>query len=72
MEPSGLSAVSRGHPQRPQYGQTLEQNGALRAVSRQARAPTETPVRAVSRQTRAPTETPVRIDTCTLVQNGVL
>ncbi|KAJ1086550.1 hypothetical protein NDU88_006666 [Pleurodeles waltl] len=44
MEPSGLSAVRRGHPQRLRYGQTLVQNGALRAVSRQARAPTETPV----------------------------
>ncbi|KAJ1086600.1 hypothetical protein NDU88_006716 [Pleurodeles waltl] len=72
MEPSGLPAVSRGHPQRPQYRQALVQNGALRAVSRQARAPTETPVRAVSCQTRAATETPVQIDTCTLVQNGVL
>ncbi|KAJ1086616.1 hypothetical protein NDU88_006732 [Pleurodeles waltl] len=60
MEPSGLSAVRRGHPQRPRYGQTLVQNGALRAVSHQARTPTETPVRAVSLQTRAPTETPVR------------
>ncbi|KAJ1086556.1 hypothetical protein NDU88_006672 [Pleurodeles waltl] len=49
MEPSGLSAVRRGHPQRPQYGQTLVQNGALRAVSRRASA----------------TETPVRTDTCT-------
>ncbi|KAJ1086619.1 hypothetical protein NDU88_006735 [Pleurodeles waltl] len=46
MEPSRLSAVRRGHPRRPRYGQTLVQNGALRAVSRQARAPTETPVRA--------------------------
>ncbi|KAJ1086515.1 hypothetical protein NDU88_006631 [Pleurodeles waltl] len=45
MEPSGLSAARRGHPQRPWYGQTLVQNGALRAVSCQARAPTETPVR---------------------------
>ncbi|KAJ1086558.1 hypothetical protein NDU88_006674 [Pleurodeles waltl] len=62
MEPSGLSAIRRGHPQRPQYGQTLVQNGA---VSRQQRAPTETPVRAVSPQARAPTETPVRTDTCT-------
>ncbi|KAJ1086604.1 hypothetical protein NDU88_006720 [Pleurodeles waltl] len=59
MEPSGLWAVRRGHPQRPQYGQTLVQNGALRAVSRQARAPTETPVWAVSLQARAPRETPV-------------
>ncbi|KAJ1086529.1 hypothetical protein NDU88_006645 [Pleurodeles waltl] len=50
MEPSSLSAVRRGHPQRPQYGQTLVQNGALRAVSH---------------QTRAPTKTPVRTDTCT-------
>ncbi|KAJ1086562.1 hypothetical protein NDU88_006678 [Pleurodeles waltl] len=94
MEPSGLSAVGQGHPQRPRYGlsavrrgpqrprygQTLVQNGALWAVSLQARAPTETPVRVVSRQTRAPTETlvravsrqaraptetPVRTDTCT-------
>ncbi|KAJ1086538.1 hypothetical protein NDU88_006654 [Pleurodeles waltl] len=45
MEPSGLSALRRGHIQRPQYGQTLVQNGALWAVSRQARAHTETPVR---------------------------
>ncbi|KAJ1086607.1 hypothetical protein NDU88_006723 [Pleurodeles waltl] len=66
MEPCGLSAVRRGHPQRPRYGlsafrrghsrrprygQTLVQNGA---VSRQARAPTETPVRAVSRQAGHP------------------
>ncbi|KAJ1086561.1 hypothetical protein NDU88_006677 [Pleurodeles waltl] len=79
MEPSRLSAGSRGHPQRPRYGQTLVQNGALRAVSCQARAPTETLVWAVSCQARAPTETPVwavsrqaratetpvRTDTCT-------
>ncbi|KAJ1086531.1 hypothetical protein NDU88_006647 [Pleurodeles waltl] len=45
MEPSGLSAVRRGHPQRPRYGQTLVNYGALQAVSRQARAPTETAVR---------------------------
>ncbi|KAJ1086602.1 hypothetical protein NDU88_006718 [Pleurodeles waltl] len=64
MEPSGLSAVRRGL-QRPRYGQTLVQNGALRTVSCQARAPTETPVWAVSLQARAPTETPVRTDTCT-------
>ncbi|KAJ1086518.1 hypothetical protein NDU88_006634 [Pleurodeles waltl] len=68
----GLSALRRGHPQRPQYGQTLVQNGALRAVSRQARA-TETLVRTdtctewspPSCQARAPTETPVWTDTCT-------
>ncbi|KAJ1086545.1 hypothetical protein NDU88_006661 [Pleurodeles waltl] len=73
MEPSWLSAVRRGHPQRPQYGQTLVQNGALRAVSRQARAPTETPVLTdtctewspLGCQARAHTETPVRTDTCT-------
>ncbi|KAJ1086528.1 hypothetical protein NDU88_006644 [Pleurodeles waltl] len=65
MEPSGLSAVRRGHPQRLRYGQTLVQNGALRAVSCQVRAPTETLVWAVSRQARAPTETPVLTDTCT-------
>ncbi|KAJ1086520.1 hypothetical protein NDU88_006636 [Pleurodeles waltl] len=65
MEPSGLSAARRGHPQRPRYGQTLVQNGAIRAVSCQVRAPTETPVWAVSRQARAPTETPVRTYTCT-------
>ncbi|KAJ1086615.1 hypothetical protein NDU88_006731 [Pleurodeles waltl] len=64
MEPSGLSAIRRW-PQRPRYGQTLVQNGALRAVSCQARAPTETTVRAVSLQARALTETPVRTDTCT-------
>ncbi|KAJ1086554.1 hypothetical protein NDU88_006670 [Pleurodeles waltl] len=41
MEPSGLSAVRRGL-QRPRYGQTLVQNGALWAVSCQVREPTET------------------------------
>ncbi|KAJ1086524.1 hypothetical protein NDU88_006640 [Pleurodeles waltl] len=73
MEPSGLSAIRRGYPQRPRYGQTLVQNGALRAVSPQARAPTETPVRTdtctewspLGCQARAHTETPVRTDTCT-------
>ncbi|KAJ1086574.1 hypothetical protein NDU88_006690 [Pleurodeles waltl] len=64
MDPSRLSAVRQGL-QRPRYGQTLVQNGALRTVSCQARAPTETPVRAVSLQARALTETPVRTDTCT-------
>ncbi|KAJ1086516.1 hypothetical protein NDU88_006632 [Pleurodeles waltl] len=64
MEPSGLSAVGRVL-QRPRYRQTLLQKGALRAVSCQMRAPTETLVWAVSRQVRAPTETPVRTDTCT-------
>ncbi|KAJ1086542.1 hypothetical protein NDU88_006658 [Pleurodeles waltl] len=69
MEPSGLSAVRREYPQRPRYGQTVVQNGALRAVSPQPRAPTVTcygqtlvqngALRAVSRQARAPTETPV-------------
>ncbi|KAJ1086614.1 hypothetical protein NDU88_006734 [Pleurodeles waltl] len=44
-----MSAVSRGNPQRPRYGQTLVQDGALRAVSCQARAPTETPVWAFRR-----------------------
>ncbi|KAJ1086544.1 hypothetical protein NDU88_006660 [Pleurodeles waltl] len=60
MEPSGLSAVRRGHPQRPRYGQTLVQNGALWAVSRQARVPTETSVRTDSCtewSPRAPTVT---------------
>ncbi|KAJ1086523.1 hypothetical protein NDU88_006639 [Pleurodeles waltl] len=45
MEPSEVSVVRRGHPQRPRYGQTLVNYGALQAVSRQARAPTETAVR---------------------------
>ncbi|KAJ1086536.1 hypothetical protein NDU88_006652 [Pleurodeles waltl] len=40
-----LSGVRQGHPQRPRYGQTLVHYGALQAVSRQARAPTETAVR---------------------------
>ncbi|KAJ1086522.1 hypothetical protein NDU88_006638 [Pleurodeles waltl] len=72
MEPSGLSALRRGHPQRPQYGQTLVQNGALWAVSRQARAHTETPVRTDTCTEWSPpgcqaraTETLVRTDTCT-------
>ncbi|KAJ1086595.1 hypothetical protein NDU88_006711 [Pleurodeles waltl] len=74
MDPSRMSAVRRGL-QRPWYGQTLVQNGALQTVSRQARAPTESPVRTdtctewsplgCSRQARAPTETPVWTDTCT-------
>ncbi|KAJ1086517.1 hypothetical protein NDU88_006633 [Pleurodeles waltl] len=74
MDPSGLSAVRRGL-QRPRYGETLVQNGALRAVSHQARVPTESLVRTdtctewsplgCSRQARAPTETLVRTDTCT-------
>ncbi|KAJ1086608.1 hypothetical protein NDU88_006724 [Pleurodeles waltl] len=74
MDPSRMSAVRRGL-QRPWYGQTLVQNGALLTVSRQAMAPTESPVRrdtctewsplGCSRQARAPTETTVWTDTCT-------
>ncbi|KAJ1086526.1 hypothetical protein NDU88_006642 [Pleurodeles waltl] len=82
MEPSGLSAVRRGHPQRPRYGQTLVQNGALWAVSRQARVPTETSVRTDSCTEWSPPGCQpsaegthsdlLRTDTCTLVQNGAL
>ncbi|KAJ1086546.1 hypothetical protein NDU88_006662 [Pleurodeles waltl] len=82
MEPSGLSAVRRGHPQRPRYGQTLVQNGALWAVSRQARVPTETSVRTDSCTEWSPLGCQpsaegthsdlLRTDTCTLVQNGAL
>ncbi|KAJ1086611.1 hypothetical protein NDU88_006727 [Pleurodeles waltl] len=63
----GMSAVSRVNPQRPRYGQTLVQDGALRAVSCEARAPTETPVWAVRRgHPRRPRYGQ------TLVQNGAL
>ncbi|KAJ1086519.1 hypothetical protein NDU88_006635 [Pleurodeles waltl] len=72
MEPSGLSAVRRGHIQRPRYGQTLVQNGTLRAVKRGLQRPwygqtlvQNGALRAVSRQSREPTESPVRTDTCT-------
>ncbi|KAJ1086559.1 hypothetical protein NDU88_006675 [Pleurodeles waltl] len=75
MEPSGLSAVRRGNPQSPRYGQTLGQNGAVWAVAVRRGHP-QRPwygltlvqnggVWAVGRQARAPTETPVRTDTCT-------
>ncbi|KAJ1086588.1 hypothetical protein NDU88_006704 [Pleurodeles waltl] len=73
MEPCGLSAVRRGHPQSPRYGQTLVQNGALWAVAVRRGHPQRPrygqtlvqngALRAVGRQPRAPTETPVRTDT---------